>query len=399
MLVVEMMSTGDEVLHGQIVDTNAAWLADFFFQQGLPLSTRTTVGDDLDSLVSTLLQRSLYADVLIVNGGLGPTSDDLSALAAATAAGVTLVEHPEWIARMESYFADRGRPMSDANRKQAMLPSNAEMVDNPVGTACGFSLVINDCLMFFTPGVPSEFKVMVKDQILPRLRERYTLPQPPLCLRLTTFGRTESGLAQQFDALPLPEGCVMGYRSSAPIIELKLTGPAEHREDMEAAWQLVKQGVADNLMFEGTEGLPATIARRLKDRGLTLALSERFSAGLLNWALSSANAPLCGGEVVHNVEQSGLEALLAKAKSVADSRGAQIGLAVGEYENGELSVALHTPTGAFAQRVRYMPRNHSVKVQQEVSVTLALDMLSRWLLGQSAFGNHEWLEKQETISR
>ena len=399
MLVVEMMSTGDEVLHGQIVDTNAAWLADLFFQQGLPLSTRTTVGDDLDSLVSTLLQRSLYADVLIVNGGLGPTSDDLSALAAATAAGVTLVEHPEWIARMESYFADRGRPMSDANRKQAMLPSNAEMVDNPVGTACGFSLVINDCLMFFTPGVPSEFKVMVKDQILPRLRERYTLPQPPLCLRLTTFGRTESGLAQQFDALPLPEGCVMGYRSSAPIIELKLTGPAEHREDMEAAWQLVKQGVADNLLFEGTEGLPATVARRLKERGLTLALSERFSAGLLNWALSSANAPLCGGEVIHNVEQSGLEALLAKAKSFADARGAQIGLAVGEYENGELSVALHTPAGAFAQRVRYMPRNHSVKVQQEVSVTLALDMLSRWLLGQSAFGNHEWLEKQETISR
>ena len=87
MLNVEMLSTGDEVLHGQIVDTNAAWLADFFFNQGLPLTRRHTVGDDLDALVAILRERSEQADVLIVNGGLGPTSDDLSALAAATAKG------------------------------------------------------------------------------------------------------------------------------------------------------------------------------------------------------------------------------------------------------------------------------------------------------------------------
>ena len=83
MLNVEMLSTGDEVLHGQIVDTNAAWLADFFFNQGLPLTRRNTVGDNLDDLVAILRERSEHADVLIVNGGLGPTSDDLSALAAA----------------------------------------------------------------------------------------------------------------------------------------------------------------------------------------------------------------------------------------------------------------------------------------------------------------------------
>ena len=94
MLKVEMLSTGDEVLHGQIVDTNAAWLADFFFHQGLPLSRRNTVGDNLDDLVTILRERSQHADVLIVNGGLGPTSDDLSALAAATAKGEGLVLQP-----------------------------------------------------------------------------------------------------------------------------------------------------------------------------------------------------------------------------------------------------------------------------------------------------------------
>ena len=96
MLNVEMLSTGDEVLHGQIIDTNAAWLADFFFNQGLPLTRRNTVGDDLDALVAILRERSEQADVLIVNGGLGPTSDDLSALAAATAGPARYTSDSTW---------------------------------------------------------------------------------------------------------------------------------------------------------------------------------------------------------------------------------------------------------------------------------------------------------------
>lgn len=398
MLVVEMLSTGDEVLHGQIVDTNAAWLADCFFQQGLPLSTRTTVGDNLDSLVDVLLERSLYADVLIVNGGLGPTSDDLSALAAATAAGESLIEHPEWIAYMESYFAARGRVMSDTNRKQAMIPESAELVDNPVGTACGFALTINDCLMFFTPGVPSEFKVMVNDQILPRLRQRYSLPPSPLCLRLTSFGRTESSLAQQFDVLTLPEGCVMGYRSSMPIIELKLTGPASQRQEMLRNWQIVKQGVEENVLYEGTEGLPAIISRQLTERGLKVALSEQFSAGLLSWNLFSAQAPVLQSDVRPSTEVLSLEQLLEKAKQMATQQQADISIAIGSRHDECLSLALVTPNGSYAQRVRYMPRNHSVKVQQDVSVTLALDMLSRWFNQRNVFGSYEWLEQAETLA-
>lgn len=112
MLRVEMLSTGDEVLHGQIIDTNAAWLADYLFQQGVPMSGRETVGDSLSALIEILQERSHIADVLIVNGGLGPTSDDLSALAAAKASGVELVERADWLARMEAYFAERGRPMA-----------------------------------------------------------------------------------------------------------------------------------------------------------------------------------------------------------------------------------------------------------------------------------------------
>lgn len=156
--------------------------------------------------MAILRERSEQADVLIVNGGLGPTSDDLSALAAATAKGEGLVLNAEWLETMTRFFAERGRPMAESNRKQAEIPASAEMINNPVGTACGFAVQLNRCLMFFTPGVPSEFKVMVEQEIVPRLRARFTLPSPPVCLRLTTFGRSESELAQSLNHLQLP-GC------------------------------------------------------------------------------------------------------------------------------------------------------------------------------------------------
>nr|WP_315291234.1 nicotinamide mononucleotide deamidase-related protein YfaY [Serratia proteamaculans] len=397
MLRVEMLSTGDEVLHGQIIDTNAAWLADYLFQQGMPMSGRETVGDSLSSLIEILQERSHIADVLIVNGGLGPTSDDLSALAAATACGVELVEHAEWIARIEAYFAERGRPMAASNHKQALIPANAEMLDNPVGTACGFALKLNRCTMFFTPGVPSEFKVMVEQQIVPRLRERFTLPAPPLCLRLTTFGTSESDLAAELDGMPLPPDVVMGYRSSSPIIELKLTGPVTQRAAMEQAWERVRQVAGDNTLFEGTVGLPAVLTQRLNQQGLKLALSEQFSAGLINLQLQTEGAPLAGGELLpsHCVET--LETTLARARSLAELTGAQLALAVSAMSGDQVSVVLHTPKGGIGQTVRYQASRHGLRLRQESVAMLALDMLRRWLNGGSVCGKNGWLEIVEII--
>lgn len=397
MLRVEMLSTGDEVLHGQIIDTNAAWLADYLFQQGMPMSGRETVGDSLSSLIETLQERSHIADVLIVNGGLGPTSDDLSAQAAATACGVELVEHAEWMARIEAYFAERGRPMAASNRKQAQIPANAEMLDNPVGTACGFALQLNRCMMFFTPGVPSEFKVMVEQQIVPRLRQRFTLPAPPLCLRLTTFGTSESDLAAELDSMLLPPDVVLGYRSSSPIIELKLTGPVAQRAAMEQAWERVRQVAGDNTLFEGTPGLPAVLTQRLNQQGLKLALSEQFSAGLINLQMQSEGAPLAGGELLpsHCVET--LETTLARARSLAELTGAQLALAVSAMNGDRVSIGLHTPKGSIGQTVRYRAARHSLRLRQESVAMLALDMLRRWLNGGPVCGRNAWLETLEII--
>ncbi|WP_332094960.1 nicotinamide mononucleotide deamidase-related protein YfaY [Klebsiella pneumoniae] len=397
MLNVEMLSTGDEVLHGQIIDTNAAWLADFFFNQGLPLTRRNTVGDDLDALVAILRERSEQADVLIVNGGLGPTSDDLSALAAATAKGEGLILHPEWLETMTRFFAERGRPMAESNRKQAEIPASAEMINNPVGTACGFAIQLNRCLMFFTPGVPSDFKVMVEQEILPRLRQRFTLPDPPVCLRLTTFGRSESELAQSLNPLTLPPGVVMGYRSSMPIIELKLTGPANQRDAMLALWPEVRKVAGDSLIFEGTEGLPAQIARCLQERQLSLTLSEQFTSGLLALQLSRAGAPLLASEVVPAQE----ETLAQAARWAAERRinhFAGLALAVSGQENDHLNVALATPDGTFALRVKFSATRHSLAVRQEVCAMMALNMLRRWLNGQPLASEHGWINVVDSLS-
>ena len=396
MINVEMLSTGDEVLHGQIIDTNAAWLADLFFEQGLPLTRRNTVGDNLESLVNILRERSEQADVLIVNGGLGPTSDDLSALAAATAKGEGLVMHEEWLAQMERFFSDRGRGMAPSNRKQAEIPASAELVDNPVGTACGFAIQLNRCLMFFTPGVPSEFKVMVEQQILPRLRQRFTLPEPPLCLRLTTFGRSESDLAQSLDHLQLPPGVSMGYRSSMPIIELKLTGPATEKAAMLALWPEVQRVAGESLIFEGTEGLPAQIARELQSRQLSVTLSEQFTGGLLALQLSRASAPLLASEVVPFQQ----ETLAQTARWASERRVkhfAGLALAIGGVDDEHLNFALATPEGTHALRVKMSITRHSVAVRQEVCAMMALNMLRRWLNGKEVASEHGWINVVESV--
>ena len=393
---IEMLSTGDEVLHGQIVDSNAAWLSSLFFQEGLPVTRRQTAGDTLDELVSLLTERSHIADVLIVNGGLGPTSDDLSAQAAAKACGVELVLQQAWLENMEAWFASRGRPMAASNRKQAEIPANAEMLDNPVGTACGFALRLNRCWIFFTPGVPSEFKVMVEQQILPRLKQQFDLPEPPLCLRLTTFGRGESDIAAELEPLALPEGVVMGYRSSMPIIEIKLTGPASQRVAMEQVWQQVRLLLAECTIFEGTEGLPALLARELKDRGFRLALSEQYTAGLLHWQLAASEVPLSAAEILP-AHQEGLEELVQRTRALAAHQGTVLALSTGALEEGEVSLALHTPEASWGQRVKFTHGRHNLETRQKVVAMMAMNMLRRWLHGSEVSTGHGWIDVLESV--
>lgn len=166
-MIIEIITTGDEVLTGFTVDTNASWLSQQLLENGWQVRRRQTVGDRMDDLTDVLHERSLIADVIIFNGGLGPTSDDKTTDAVSEVAHVPQELNEGWLANMELKFANRGRAMPISNRKQAMLPQGATVLDNPIGTACGFKLKINNAVCYFTPGVPNEFKQMVQQQIIP----------------------------------------------------------------------------------------------------------------------------------------------------------------------------------------------------------------------------------------
>src|SRR5437867_10981430 len=151
---IEVICTGDEVLTGKIVNTNFSYIAQKLEDAGLSVQWEQTVGDDREHLLLAFKLAGQRADAVIVKGGLGHTIDHLSQEIAARAAGIELALNEEWLTRMEEFFRRRSRVMPPTNKKQAMLPTTAEVIDNPIGTACGFALDIGRARFFFTPGVP-----------------------------------------------------------------------------------------------------------------------------------------------------------------------------------------------------------------------------------------------------
>src|ERR1700744_2061440 len=189
---IEIICTGDEVLTGKITNTNFSYMAQKLEDVGLSVHWGTTVGDDRESLLAAFQLAGTRADAVIVNGGLGPTVDDLSQEIAAQAAGVELVLHQEWLTRMEDFFTRRGRQMPPNNVKQAMLPATAEMIDNPIGTACGCALDIGKARLFFTTGVPRDLHRMLEEQVIPRLLARSGAPTAIYLKRFRSYGLGES---------------------------------------------------------------------------------------------------------------------------------------------------------------------------------------------------------------
>lgn len=390
---VEMLSTGDEVLHGQIVDSNAAWLAAMLFETGLPLTSRTTVGDSLAELTAMLTERSQQAEVLIVNGGLGPTSDDLTALAAAQAAGVGLVRHATWLKVIETFFAQRGQPMAAINAKQADIPAGATIIDNQQGTACGFYLQLNRCHLFFTPGPPHEFKAMVSQQILPRLTDIFTLPAAPISQRLTTFGWGESDIAERLAVIDCPDQVAIGYRAAAPIVEVKLTGPASRQAEITALWQQIRHLLSPVMLFEGVAGFPAEIASLLTAKGYQLSLCEGFTAGYLHWLLRSAQAPIVDAQLLRSGQALTTQQAMHNYRSLHLDLAQQLKVVIDEIsDQHRLTIGLLTPDGDHFFHIQYSDSGASLVIRQQVIAWQALYLLQRWLNQQPMIIIHHGLK-------
>src|SRR5499425_711684 len=234
---IEIICTGDEVLTGKIVNTNFSYITQKLEDVGLAVQWETTVGDDRDNLLLAFTLAGQRADAVIVNGGLGPTIDDLSQEIAAQAAGVELVLNEGWLKTMEEFFRRRSRIMPPNNKKQAMLPSTAEVIDNPIGTACGFALDIGRARFFFTPDMPRELQRMLEEQIIPRLLAKSRLSTAIHLKRFHSYGLSESHMDTLLTDVEklVPDGSVkLGFRAHYPQLETKLTVRGADMEEIRA---------------------------------------------------------------------------------------------------------------------------------------------------------------------
>ena len=283
---IEIICTGDEVLTGKIVNTNFSYMTQKLEDFGLSVTSGTIVGDDREELLAAFRMLGERADAVIVNGGLGPTVDDLSQEIAARAAGVELVLNEDWLQRMEDFFRRRNRVMSENNRKQAMLPSTAEILDNPIGTACGFALDIGKARFFFTPGVPRELRRMLEEQIIPRLLARSGVSTAIHLKRFHSYGLGESHVDQLLTGVEnlVPDGSVkLGFRTHYPQIETKLTVRGADLDDIARKLAPVEEEVRRRLgnfiLGEDDQTLEGVVLAALAERGGTLAVVETFTAG------------------------------------------------------------------------------------------------------------------------
>jgi len=409
---LEMICTGEEVLAGQIVDTNAAWFANTLMEKGIECTRKITVGDRLDDLVAVFKERSLEADIILVNGGLGPTCDDLSTEAMAIAMGVPLVENTEWRGQLEDWFSRNNRVMATSNLKQALLPQSAIMIDNPVGTACGFAVKFNRAWLFFTPGVPFEFKHMVLEQFIPFVEERFTVSRSVALTKLLTLGIGESVLASKLEVMSLPEGITLGYRSYMPYIELKLFARGDTAiAGLSQVEAQIKALLGNIIVAEDASSLEQDIHRRLVNSGLSLSVAESCTGGMIasNLIEFPGSSTYFEQGLVTYSNQSKIKLLGVKPETLARHGAVSIAtveeMALGargildsdyalatsgiagpdggsdEKPVGTVAFALATKHGVYSQMLQLPKRSRALV--RCLSTAIAYDMLRRELCGES----------------
>jgi nicotinamide-nucleotide amidase len=289
-LNIQFLLTGTELMVGDIVDTNSVMLAQSLKDHGAELTRKVTIGDDFDCLVAEIEHISQQADVLIINGGLGPTEDDLTAEALANVIAQPLDENSEALAHLEAWCQKRGFQLEGANRKQVLLPKGIRIVANRVGSAVGFSINHNNCQIICTPGVPSELKVMWAEEILPLLKPQLPNLDKVKTLKLHVFGIGESAIQNLFDRqlADWPPEIEVGYRAASPLVELKLTTRNEQAEKLLPQWQQKIERLlgAHVLNFlENDADQPASVAKCLVDllanNKQTLTAAESCTGGLI----------------------------------------------------------------------------------------------------------------------
>lgn len=402
---IAILTIGDELLNGDLSDTNTAAIAGRLLEEGLRVREAACVGDREDDIAASLQRLAGSHEVVIVTGGLGPTDDDRTARAAARAFGKPLRLNDEALGQVRERFRVWGRPMHPGNEKQALLPSKSGIIVNRAGTAPGFHLQQGGCQLFFLPGVPHEMLAMLETGVLPILQELCPDPVPVSRRILQVFGLAEPDVEARLRRAGLPTGVELAFAVELPMVQVKLQATGEQAESLVNRAELaVRQTLGDFLVAIGDETLAGTTARLLCSAELTLALAESCTGGLIaslltdqpgasdfleRGAVTYANSAKSDWLAVPATILNGpgavsAECALAMARGIRRVAGTDIGLAVtgiagpsgGSPDKpvGTVYIAMATAAGERCERFLF-PGNRQ-QVRRRTACT-ALDWLRR----------------------
>ncbi|REL32148.1 CinA family nicotinamide mononucleotide deamidase-related protein [Thalassotalea euphylliae] len=292
MLNIQLLLTGNELMSGDIVDSNSAMIAQSLTKIGLAVKRKVAVSDDINDLIEEINAISIKADVLIVNGGLGPTVDDLTAEALAQVADVQITQHPEALTHITQWCERRNFKLNAPNLKQTMLPDGCDIVPNHLGSAVGFHLRLNNCDIYCTPGVPKELQLMLDKELIPSIESLLPEKSHHHVSRYQVFGIGESSLQKLVDEKieNWPESVELGFRASMPLLELKLTSKsAQAKAEKAECYEQLKALLGDHIVAQIDE-VPLTFGDHLqallREQGKKITFAESCTGGMLASAMT-----------------------------------------------------------------------------------------------------------------
>lgn len=284
---LQLLLTGNELISGDVIDTNSAYIAKQVKSIGVDVTRRVTISDHLATLINEIEHMSKQSDILIVNGGLGPTTDDLTSEALSKAANVPLQENTQAITHLKKWAEKRALTLDKANLKQALLPKDCNIIKNKTGSAVGIHININNCDVYCTPGVPSELKIMLDEEVIPLISKNIPFQERVHTTRLQTFGIGESKLQMLINKnfAELPSSIEVGYRASHPTLELKLTTYSQAAFEIKTEWlPKFHQLLNDHILGEITDtplSLPLSVFEQLSKKQLSITTAESCTGGLI----------------------------------------------------------------------------------------------------------------------
>jgi nicotinamide-nucleotide amidase len=320
-----LLAIGDELCLGQTVDTNSAWVSAKLAERGVTTYAHQTVADDRKAIELAIRWAAHHAAVVIVSGGLGPTEDDLTRDALADAMGVELVEDPDALRTLEAFFRERGRPMPQRNRVQALHPRGSVTLPNPNGTAPGLCARLDKAEVFVLPGVPREMRAMVLDTVLPRIEQHHGSGRTILTAKINTFGSGESNIAERLGPLMARDrNPKVGTTVSDGIVSVRLRSEFEDaaasQRELEQTIQEVETAVRPLAFGRDEATLQEAVIALLAQKRATLATAESCTGGLLGGMLTDvpgSSAAYAGGWITYQnalkINELGVEAGVIEA--------------------------------------------------------------------------------------